>query len=157
MWITLLVMALPSAEPFRLGMTVLMLNRPRPQLQLLAFLWWVVVGTTVGFRGAVHFPARVDWIGAVTFRGSVASGWRHCSSPRTGMRGSGSSWSAQLDKVTGVFVRRNGGSLWWHWLPGCNRPALGRFLAALAVIVASARPGGHAGHPVDARRHRLAR
>lgn len=39
MWITLLVMALAvSLEPFRVGMTVLMLNRPRPRLQLAAFL-----------------------------------------------------------------------------------------------------------------------
>jgi Sap, sulfolipid-1-addressing protein len=39
MWITLLVMAVAiSLEPFRIGMTVLMLNRPRPTLQLLAFL-----------------------------------------------------------------------------------------------------------------------
>ncbi|WP_264992538.1 GAP family protein, partial [Mycobacterium montefiorense] len=35
MWITLLVMAFAmSVEPFRIGMTVLMLNRPRPMLQL---------------------------------------------------------------------------------------------------------------------------
>src|SRR5271168_3080423 len=39
MWITLLVMAVAvSLEPFRIGMTVLMLNRPRPILQLFAFL-----------------------------------------------------------------------------------------------------------------------
>ncbi len=39
MWITLLVMAVAvSLEPFRIGMTVLMINRPRPLLQLLAFL-----------------------------------------------------------------------------------------------------------------------
>ena len=39
MWITILVMAVAiSLEPFRIGMTVLMLNRPRPMLQLLAFL-----------------------------------------------------------------------------------------------------------------------
>jgi Sap, sulfolipid-1-addressing protein len=39
MWITVLVMAVAvSLEPFRIGMTVLMLNRPRPILQLLAFL-----------------------------------------------------------------------------------------------------------------------
>ena len=39
MWITLLVMAVAvSFEPFRIGMTVLMLNRARPLLQLLAFL-----------------------------------------------------------------------------------------------------------------------
>lgn len=39
MWITILAMAVAvSLEPFRIGMTVLMLNRPRPVLQLLAFL-----------------------------------------------------------------------------------------------------------------------
>lgn len=39
MWFTLLVMALAvSVEPFRLGMTILMMNRPRPVLQLLVFL-----------------------------------------------------------------------------------------------------------------------
>jgi hypothetical protein len=39
MWITVFVMAVAiSLEPFRIGMTVLMLNRPRPMLQLLAFL-----------------------------------------------------------------------------------------------------------------------
>ncbi|GAB7066824.1 GAP family protein [Mycobacterium hodleri] len=50
MWITLLVMAVAIAlEPFRIGMAVLMLNRPRPQLQLLVFLCGgFVMGTTVG-------------------------------------------------------------------------------------------------------------
>ncbi|MDH6195957.1 hypothetical protein M2272_002597 [Mycobacterium frederiksbergense] len=39
MWIPLMVMAAAvSLEPFRVGMTVLMLNRPRPLLHLLAFL-----------------------------------------------------------------------------------------------------------------------
>jgi hypothetical protein len=39
MWITVLVMDIAvSMEPFRIAMTVLMLNRPRPTLQLLAFL-----------------------------------------------------------------------------------------------------------------------
>ncbi|HEX7826488.1 MAG TPA: GAP family protein, partial [Mycobacterium sp.] len=50
MWITILVMALAvSLEPFRIGMTVLMLNRPQPMLQLLAFLCGgFFMGTTVG-------------------------------------------------------------------------------------------------------------
>jgi Sap, sulfolipid-1-addressing protein len=50
MFLTLLVMALAiSVEPFRIGMTVLMLNRPRPALQLLAFLvGGFAMGTTVG-------------------------------------------------------------------------------------------------------------
>ena len=50
MWITLLVMAVAiSFEPFRVGMTVLMLNRPRPLLQLFAFLCGgLAMGMTVG-------------------------------------------------------------------------------------------------------------
>ena len=39
MWITLLAMAVAvSLEPFRIGMTILMMDRPRPLLQLLTFL-----------------------------------------------------------------------------------------------------------------------
>jgi Sap, sulfolipid-1-addressing protein len=50
MLITVLVMALAvSVEPFRIGMTVLMLNRPRPALQLFAFLCGgFAMGTSVG-------------------------------------------------------------------------------------------------------------
>lgn len=50
MWITILAMALAvSLEPFRVGMTILMLNRPRPQLQLLVFLCGgFAMGTSVG-------------------------------------------------------------------------------------------------------------
>lgn len=50
MWITVLLMAVAvSLEPFRIGMTVLMLNRPTPVLQLLAFLsGGFAMGTTVG-------------------------------------------------------------------------------------------------------------
>src|ERR1700720_3403135 len=47
---TVLIMALAvSVEPFRIGMTVLILNRPKPALQLFAFLCGgFVMGTTVG-------------------------------------------------------------------------------------------------------------
>src|SRR5947209_20615014 len=47
---TVLIMALAvSIEPYRIGMTVLMLNRPRPALQLFAFLCGgFAMGTTVG-------------------------------------------------------------------------------------------------------------
>ncbi len=66
MWITLLAMAVAvSLEPFRIGMTVLMINRPRPGLQLLAFLaGGFVMGLTVGLvvlfvlrpaLGSAHF------------------------------------------------------------------------------------------------------
>ena len=50
MWITLLVMAIAvSLEPFRIGMSLLMLNRPRPQRQLATFLaGGFLMGLTVG-------------------------------------------------------------------------------------------------------------
>ena len=50
MWITLLVMAAAvSMEPFRIGMCVVMLNRPRPRLQLAAFLGGgFLMGLSVG-------------------------------------------------------------------------------------------------------------
>src|SRR5947209_13460700 len=47
---TVLIMALAvSIEPYRIGMTALMLNRPRPALQLFAFLCGgFAMGTAVG-------------------------------------------------------------------------------------------------------------
>lgn len=67
MWITVLVMAIAvSLEPFRIGMTVLMLNRPRPVLQLLAFLCGgFVMGTTVGL--VVLFVLRPRLLGSAHF------------------------------------------------------------------------------------------
>ncbi|HQE14857.1 MAG TPA: GAP family protein [Mycobacterium sp.] len=62
MWVTLLVMAVAvSLEPFRIGMTVLMLNRPRPVLQLTAFLsggflMGLAVGSAVLFVVDAHLP-----------------------------------------------------------------------------------------------------
>src|SRR5436853_5842160 len=66
MWITLLAMAVAvSLEPFRIGMTVVMMNRPQPLLQLLAYLaGGFAMGTTVGLivlfvlrpaLGSAHF------------------------------------------------------------------------------------------------------
>lgn len=67
MLVTVLVMALAvSIEPFRVGMTVLMLNRPRPALQLLAFLCGgFVMGTTVGL--VVLFAFRRSLLGSTYF------------------------------------------------------------------------------------------
>ncbi len=67
MWITVLVMAIAvSVEPFRIGMTVLMLNRPRPILQLLAFLCGgFAMGTTVGL--VVLFVLRPRLLGSAHF------------------------------------------------------------------------------------------
>lgn len=50
MWVTVSVMAVAvSLEPFRIGMTVLLLNRPRPLVQLAAFLaGGFLMGLSVG-------------------------------------------------------------------------------------------------------------
>jgi len=63
MWITILVMAVAvSMEPFRIGMTVLMLNRPRPALQLLAFLsGGFAMAATVGLFVIFAFRPGVLW------------------------------------------------------------------------------------------------
>jgi hypothetical protein len=60
MLVTVLVMAFAvSVEPFRIGMTVLMLNRPRPALQLLEFLFGgFAMGTTVGLVVLLVFDAN---------------------------------------------------------------------------------------------------
>ena len=60
MWFTILVMAVAvSLEPFRIGMTVLMLNRPRPMLQLLVFLCGgYAMGMTVGLVVLFVFRRR---------------------------------------------------------------------------------------------------
>jgi len=78
MWITLLAMAVAvSLEPFRIGMTVLMINRPQPLLQLVAFLaggfaMGISVGLIVLFvmrpaLGSTHFtlPTVQIVVGAV--------------------------------------------------------------------------------------------
>jgi hypothetical protein len=67
MLVTVLVMAFAvSVEPFRIGMTVLMLNRPRPALQLIAFLsGGFAMGTTVGLVVLLVFRRRL--LGATYF------------------------------------------------------------------------------------------
>ena len=61
MLITVLVMAFAvSLEPFRIGTTALMLNRPRPLLQLLAFLsGGFAMGMTVGLVVLFIFRRRL--------------------------------------------------------------------------------------------------
>jgi Sap, sulfolipid-1-addressing protein len=67
MLISVLVMAFAvSLEPFRIGMTVLMLNRPRPMLQLLAFVCGgFAMGITVGL--IVLFAFRRRLLGSTYF------------------------------------------------------------------------------------------
>lgn len=142
MWIPLLVMAVAvSLEPFRIGMTVLMINRPRPGLQLLAFLaGGFVMGTTVGVivlfvlrpaLGSAHFtlPRVQIVVGAVVLVNAVLVA--------TGVLG------ARTDRVSGPLETRarrllNGRSLWTAGVAGLGiaLPSVD-YVAALALIVAS--------------------
>jgi hypothetical protein len=137
MWITILVMAIAvSLEPFRIGMTVLMLNRPRPILQLLAFLsGGFAMGATVGlvvlflFRpavlGSAHFtlPKVQIVIGALALLIAALLAIGVIPTPKL---------PAQARGVV------HGRSLWVAGMAGLGiaLPSVD-YLAALAVIVAS--------------------
>ncbi|MBS9534284.1 GAP family protein [Mycobacterium sp. M1] len=143
MLITIAVMAFAvSLEPFRIGMTVLMLNRPRPLLQLLAFLCGgFAMGMTVGlavlfvfrrsFAGSSHvtLPAVQILIGTMALLAAAviatadATRWRR---PRTGMLG------AQAQRLL------TADSLWVAGVAGLGiaLPSVD-YLAALAIILAS--------------------
>ena len=127
-----------SFEPFRIGMTVLMLNRPRPVLQLSAFLCGgFAMGVTVGLvvlfvvRSAVN-PAQftlprvqiaIGVLALVIAAVLAASGSR----PR------------RFDRIP-AWARRlaDGHSLWVAGMAGLGiaLPSID-YLAALAVIAAS--------------------
>lgn len=143
MLITVLVIAFAvSLEPFRIGMTVLMLNRPRPMLQLLAFLsGGFAMGMTVGlavlfvfrrkFLGASYFtlPTVQILIGVLALSGAAVvaakdvAGWFGL---RAGML------ATQIDRLL------NGRSLWIAAGAGLGTalPSVD-YLATLAVILAS--------------------
>ncbi len=149
MWVPLLVMAVAvSLEPFRIGMTVLMINRPRPGLQLLAFLaGGFAMGTAVGvvvlfmLRPALdsaHFtlPRVQIVVGAVLLVNAALLA--------TGVVG------RRRSDATGPAMRRfapfaararqllDGRSLWTAGVAGLGiaLPSVD-YLAALALIVAS--------------------
>ena len=145
MWITVLVMAFAvSLEPFRIGMTVLMLNRPRPMLQLLAFLcggfaMGITVGLVVlfGFRrrllGSTYFtlPKVQILIGVMALLVAVVLAARQGSF--TGRLG------PRPEKLATLAQRLlNGRSLWIAGMAGLGiaLPSVD-YLAALAVILAS--------------------
>jgi Sap, sulfolipid-1-addressing protein len=152
MWITLLVMAVAiSLEPFRISMTVLLINRPRPMLQLLAFLaGGFAMGTTVGLivlfvlrpaLGSAHFTLpRVQMaIGALALVAAALVA--------TGILGrkSADDSSNQADRKSGRIATRtrqllNGRSLWTAGLAGLGiaLPSVD-YLAVLAVIAASGK------------------
>lgn len=141
MWLTVLVMALAvSLEPFRIGMTVLMLNRPRPMLQLAAFLCGgIAMGMTVGL--IVLFVLRrrlLDWtfvtvphvqilIGALALLAAAAVATKHrWARPRR----------ESADRPTRRLLQ--GTSLWLAAAAGLGiaLPSVD-YLAALTVILAS--------------------
>jgi hypothetical protein len=154
MLFTVVVMAVAvSMEPFRIGMTVLMLNRPRPQLQLLAFLgggfaMGITVGATVLFAlrhillGSTYFtlPRVQILIGAMALVAAVLlamktfadrlSG-REPAAPTDGTAGPGR-------LMTGTRRLLDGRSLWVAAVAGLGiaLPSVD-YLAALAVILAS--------------------
>jgi hypothetical protein len=137
MWITVLVMAIAvSMEPFRIGMTVLMLNRPRPTLQLLAFLsggfaMGAIVGLVVifafrpGLLESAHFtlPRVQIVIGvlAVLMAALLASGVMPMPGVPARARGLARGPSLWIAGVAGLGIA----------LPSID------YLAVLAVIVAS--------------------
>jgi hypothetical protein len=140
MWITLLAMAVAvSLEPFRIGMTVMMLNRPRPILQLAAFLsGGFAMGLSVGLvvlfavRSAVSaeqftLPRAQVVIGVLAL---LVAAFLAVTAARP---------RRQLDRIP-AWVRRiaGGGSLWVAGAAGLGiaLPSID-YLAALAVIAAS--------------------
>jgi hypothetical protein len=139
-----------SLEPFRIGMTVLMLNRPQPLRQLLAFLCGgFVMGMTVGLvvlfalrpalLGSRHFTLPrvqiVIGVVALVVAAVLASGVRLPGADESGRL---ATWGRRL---------ANGSSLWVAALAGLGiaLPSVD-YLAALAVILAAdASPGTQAG------------
>jgi hypothetical protein len=140
MWFTILVMAVAvSLEPFRIGMTVLMLNRPRPMLQLLVFLCGGhAMGMTVGL--VVLFVFRRRLLGSAYFTlpkvqiliGALALLVAAALAVRPGRLAAPAKLST---RVQGLLSRH---SLWVSGLAGMGiaLPSVD-YLAALAVILAS--------------------
>jgi hypothetical protein len=142
MWITLLVMAVAvSLEPFRIGMTILMLNRPRPIVQLFAFLCGgFAMGTAVGavvlfvlrpaLLGSAHFtlPKVQIVVGllALLVAAVLASGLRL---PRSSNPGQPTGRARRLASGSSPWVAAVAGL-------GIALPSVD-YLAALAVILAS--------------------
>lgn len=165
MWIAVLVMAAAvSFEPFRIGMTVLMLNRPRPLLQLLAFLsGGFAMGMGVGlvvlvtlqpwllgqdqFTNQFTLPKVQLTIGVLALLAAAV-----LSSPAAARRAARRTRIDADGGVSGNQVGRTalsmrarrvlaGPSLWIAGVAGIGiaLPSVD-YLAALAIIVASGEP-----------------
>jgi hypothetical protein len=138
MWITVLVMAIAvSLEPFRIGMTVLILNRPRPTLQLLAFLTGgFVMAATVGLivlflfqaalLGSAHFtlPDVQIVIGALALvmAALLAMGIMPAPKVPTQARRLASGPSLWVAGVAGLSIALPPSTIWRYW-QSSSRPA----------------------------------
>jgi len=146
MWITLLVMAVAiGLEPFRIGMAVVMLNRPRPLLQLLVFLCGgFVMGTTVGV--IVLFVLRQRLVDSTHFTlpkvQLVIGGLALLAALYLTVRPARSEGHPNWMTTLGGWVTRSG-SPWVSAVAGLAiaLPSVD-FLAVLAVILASGAGAG---------------
>jgi Sap, sulfolipid-1-addressing protein len=151
MLISLLVMAFAvSVEPFRIGMTVLMLNRPRPVLQLLAFLCGgFTMGISVGLIVLFVFRRRLP--GSTYFTlprvqillGVLALMVAAVLAAKAFLGQQAAASSGRSGPTSGNFAGRtqrllNGPSLWIAAFVGLGiaLPSVD-YMAALAVILAS--------------------
>jgi hypothetical protein len=150
MWLTLLMMAFAvSLEPFRIGVTVLIINQPRPLLHLVAFLTGgFAMGTTVGMivlfvlrpaLGSAHFtlPRVQIVIGALLLVNAavVATGL-------LGKHGDGSAGpTARKFAPLATRARQllDGRSLWTAGVAGLGIALRSSHRAALSRL----RPGAH--------------
>ncbi|HZA12228.1 GAP family protein [Mycobacterium sp.] len=149
MWFTLLMMAVAvSLEPFRIGVTVLMINRPRPLLHLLAFLTGgFAMGTAVGVivlfvlrpaLGSAHFtlPRVQIVIGALLLVNAAI-----LATGLAGKRGDGPAGLTArkfAPLATRAWQLLDGRSLWTAGVAGLGiaLPSVD-YLAVLALIVVS--------------------
>lgn len=150
MWLTVLLMgAAISTEPFRLGMTVLLLNRPRPVAHLFAFLCGgflmaIAVGvlvlfvleTTISKSANAALPIGQIGLGAagLLIAAVVASGVKIARFERAPKEpGSPSKWRNLLDREAPLLAGVAGVAI---ALPSVD------YLAVLTVILASGEPRG---------------
>ncbi|WP_046315685.1 GAP family protein [Mycobacterium sp. UM_Kg1] len=151
MWIALLVMAAAtSVEPVRIGLTLLMLNRPRPVLQLMAFLCGgFVMGTTGGLMVLFVLPPSVTESSGLTLPrvqiviGALALLTAAVLLARVLAARPRAAGAVRSSSAPGGFAARaqrllKGRSLWVAGAAGLSiaLPSVD-YLAALAIIVAS--------------------
>ena len=131
-----------SLEPFRIGMTILMMNRPRPLLQLLTFLaggfaMAIAVGVIVLFvlrpaLGSAHFtlPRVQIVVGALLLINAAVVGTGVVGKRRAGAAALGSRRFEPVATRTRQML--DGRSLWTaarvcFAMPFCRRHLSGRY------------------------------